>query len=108
MAIAINPKLDYVKVEHEGEIYIMAKDCVEEVLGEERFIKEEMKGTFGPYQVPEESLFVMGDNRNNSADSRFPGYVGYVPYDSISGLAFWVYWPITDMRIIDHMTYENI
>lgn len=44
MAIAINPKLDYVKVEHEGDIYIMAKDCVEEVLGEEHSIKEEMKG----------------------------------------------------------------
>jgi len=44
MAIAINPKLDYVKVEHDGEIYIMAKDCVEEVLGEEFSIKEEMKG----------------------------------------------------------------
>ena len=90
-------------------VYI--KDSVTYVNGqplEEDYIKEEMKGTFGPYQVPEKSVFVMGDNRNNSADSRFPGYVGYVSYESISGMAFWVYWPITDMRIIDHIVYENL
>lgn len=90
-------------------VYI--KDGVTYVNGqplEEEYIKEEMKGDFGPYQVPDNSVFVMGDNRNNSADSRYPGYVGYVPYDSISGLAFWVYWPITDMRVIDQAKYENI
>ncbi len=90
---------------------IHIKDSVTYVNGqplEEDFIKEQMNGDFGPYQVPKDSVFVMGDNRNNSADSRFPGYVGYVPYESISGLAFWVYWPITDMRIIDHVSYNNL
>ena len=75
---------------------------------EENYINEEMYGNFGPYQIPEGSIFVMGDNRNHSADSRFPGIVGYVNYKSISGKAFWVYWPLTDMRIIAHHDYKNL
>lgn len=45
MALAVNPSLDYVKVGHYDETFIMAKDCVEEVLGEDYIIQEEFKGT---------------------------------------------------------------
>jgi signal peptidase I len=40
----------------------------------------------GPYKVPAEHYFMMGDNRDNSTDSRVPG-VGYVPFANLIGRA---------------------
>lgn len=45
MALAVNPNLDYVKVGHYGETFILAKDCLEDALGEDYIIEEEIKGT---------------------------------------------------------------
>ncbi|MFZ2491391.1 MAG: signal peptidase I [Thermoanaerobaculia bacterium] len=44
---------------------------------------------FGPYTVPPDSYFAMGDNRDRSSDSR---YWGTVPRSLIKGRAFMVYW----------------
>ncbi len=41
----------------------------------------------GIYVVPEGHLFMMGDNRDNSADSREPGAVGFVPVENVVGRA---------------------
>jgi signal peptidase I len=48
-------------------------------------------GDFPIETVPEDSLFVMGDNRGNSADSRYG--LGFVPIDKVIGKAFVVIWP---------------
>jgi signal peptidase I len=49
----------------------------------------EHRDTFGPLTVPENEYFCMGDNRDNSKDSR---YWGTVPSHFIKGRAFVIYW----------------
>lgn len=47
------------------------------------------RDNFGPYLVPPEHFFVLGDNRDDSRDSRF---WGAVPRDNLKGKAVFVYW----------------
>lgn len=49
----------------------------------------QMNGDYGPKRVPKDHIFVMGDNRNKSYDSR---YWGYVDLQAVKGKAFIVYW----------------
>ncbi len=53
----------------------------------------------GTVVVPEGMLFVLGDNRENSSDSR---EWGGLPYDRVIGQAWVVYWPSQSVSVIEH------
>lgn len=59
---------------------------------EEPYIAEQMNYDYGPIVVPEDSVFVLGDNRNESFDSHAWSNP-YVPMENVKGKAFWIYWP---------------
>ena len=65
----------------------------------EDYILEKTRSEYPKSTVPEGRIFVMGDNRNNSEDSRFAD-VGFVPYDLIKGKALLVFWPISQYKTL--------
>lgn len=60
-----------------------------EVLSRRDYFQRGARDTFGPQVVPQGQYFCMGDNRDNSNDSRF---WGPVPRENVKGRAFMIYW----------------
>lgn len=83
-----------------GNSIITNRTYINGELLDEPYIKEAvwMSGS-GTYEVPEESVFVMGDNRNNSLDAR-EWKNTYVSYDKIMGKAYFIYWPLSEIGVL--------
>jgi signal peptidase I len=54
----------------------------------------------GEWNVPADSLFVLGDNRNDSSDSHA---WGLLPVENVIGKAILIYWPPPDWNLIEHL-----
>ncbi|ABA20555.1 signal peptidase I, Serine peptidase, MEROPS family S26A [Trichormus variabilis ATCC 29413] len=74
-----------------GKVYLNGKALPED------YIAEPPNQPFPPVKVPDNQFFVMGDNRNNSNDSR---YWGFLPKENIIGRAVFRFWPLDRLGII--------
>lgn len=77
----------------EGRVY------VNDQLQREDYILERTRTEYSKVTIPDGTIFVMGDNRNNSEDSRFSD-VGFVPLDLIKGKAVLIFWPFDDFKTL--------
>ena len=76
---------DEVTVKESGEVYVNGNRFTVLNINEGRYFKEQT------YIVPKNEIFVLGDNRLNSQDSR---YIGTIPYRNIIGKAIYVVLPL--------------
>jgi len=73
-----------------GNVFVDGNELVEPYVHGQRSIPLSADYTF-PLKVPEGDLWVMGDNRMNSGDSRV---FGPIPVKEVQGRAIWTYWPL--------------
>lgn len=81
---------DVVEIKTGGQLFVNGENVDEPYLNSEVDTRP-----FGPVTVPDGMLFVLGDNRAHSGDSRFPPPtgLGYVPEDTVIGKAFVIVYP---------------
>jgi len=77
-----------------GKVYINDQVLVEDYIAASPVYEDN-------WEVPGDSLFVLGDNRNNSSDSH---NWGTVPLDYVIGKATFIYWPPTEWGVLEQPT----
>lgn len=85
---------DYLWINNDGTVY------VNNVMLEEPYVSEKALGecdTEFPYQVPENSYYMMGDHRETSIDSR-SSVIGCIAEDQIIGKILFKVWPLSELE----------
>lgn len=83
---------DQVKIA-DGQVYVNGQALVEPYIAAAPMYQ-------GEWNVPQGSLFVLGDNRNDSSDSHA---WGLLPIENVIGKAILIYWPPPDWDVIEHL-----
>jgi signal peptidase I len=101
LGVSSDPEKDFIKrvialpgetIEvNRGRVFVDGKRIEEPYVNEERD-----RSDYGPFTVPKGHLFVMGDNRANSQDSR--SALGPIPRDKVVGKAFILIWPPSNFQ----------
>lgn len=92
---AIGSEGDYIDIDKEGNVYVNGEQIDEPYLAEKNLGKCELEF---PYEVPEDMIFVLGDNRAISIDSRIKS-IGCVEHGQIVGKVAFRAWPLARMGI---------
>lgn len=80
----------------DGKVYINEEEQKEDYLGD-NVVTNSTEGVFVDVVVPEKTVFVMGDNREHSSDSR---RFGCIPYEKIESKVWLRFWPLNKFEII--------
>ena len=83
----------------DGVTFIDGKQLEEDYINDDYRLSNLEYEDYGPYQVPENSYFMMGDNRGNSRDSR-KWKNTFVEKKAIIGKAWLCYWPASNFGIL--------